>query len=99
MLTVRKCLSRHHALLLALLVVLGQPLAVDGEGPGKRPRLCFHTLDPGRTPAKRFEPFFQRLRDLGYVDGQTITIDYLSAEGRQKRFPALAAECLRLKTD
>ena len=39
------------------------------------------------------------LRDLGYVDGQTITIDYLSADGRGERFPALAAECLRLKAD
>jgi putative ABC transport system substrate-binding protein len=44
-------------------------------------------------------PFFQRLRNLGYVDGQTITIDYLSADGRGERFPALASECLRLKAD
>jgi putative ABC transport system substrate-binding protein len=43
--------------------------------------------------------FFQGLRDLGYVDGQTMTIDYLSAEGRGERFPALAAECLHLKAD
>jgi hypothetical protein len=37
----------------------------------------------------RFDAFF--LRDLGYVDGQTITIDYLSAEGRGERYPALTA--------
>ena len=37
--------------------------------------------------------------DLGYVDGQTITIDYLSADGHGERFPSLAAECLRLKAD
>ena len=30
---------------------------------------------------------------LGYADGQTITIDYLSADGRGERYPALAAEC------
>jgi putative ABC transport system substrate-binding protein len=47
----------------------------------------------------RFEAFFQALRDLGYVDGQTITIDYLSADGHGERFPALAEECLRLKAD
>jgi putative ABC transport system substrate-binding protein len=47
----------------------------------------------------RFDDFFQGLRDLGYVDGQSITIDYLSAEGRGERFPALAAQCLRLKPD
>jgi putative ABC transport system substrate-binding protein len=39
------------------------------------------------------------LRDLGYVDGQTITIDYLTADGHGERFPMLAAECLRLKAD
>ena len=33
------------------------------------------------------------------MDGQTITIDYLSAAGRGEQFPALAAECLRLKAD
>jgi putative ABC transport system substrate-binding protein len=36
---------------------------------------------------------------LGYVDGQTIVIDYLSADGQAERFPALAADCLRLKAD
>jgi ABC-type uncharacterized transport system substrate-binding protein len=36
---------------------------------------------------------------LGYVEGRTLTIDYLSAEGRGDRFPALAADCLRLKAD
>jgi len=36
---------------------------------------------------------------LGYADGRTITIDYLSADGHGDRFPALAAECLRLKAD
>jgi putative ABC transport system substrate-binding protein len=43
--------------------------------------------------------FFQTLRDMGYVDGQSITIDYLSAEDRSDRFPALVAECLRRKAD
>src|SRR5439155_22239642 len=38
-------------------------------------------------------------RDLGYVQGHTITIDYLVAEGQSERFPALAAECVRLKAD
>lgn len=52
-----------------------------------------------QSPSPRFQAFFQGLRDLGYVDGQIITIDYLSAEGRGERFPALAADCLRLKTD
>ena len=52
-----------------------------------------------KSKSTRFEAFFEALRDLGYVDGQTITIEYLSADGRAERFPALAAECLRLKAD
>ena len=76
------------------------PLAAHAQQPaGKVPRLCFLTFDPGTAQSNRFKPFFQGLRDLGYVDGQTITIDYLSADGQGERFPALAADCLRLKAD
>ena len=53
----------------------------------------------GTPQSSRFRPFFQGLRDLGYVDGQTISIDYLSAAGQGEQFPALAADCLRLKAD
>jgi putative ABC transport system substrate-binding protein len=70
--------------------------------PVKRvPRLCFLTFDPGtpQSPAKRFEAFFERLRELGYTNGETITIDYLHPEGRSDRYPEIAAECLQLKPD
>jgi len=89
---------RLRALFFAL-GVFALPLAVSAEQAGKIPRLCFLTFDPGTLQSNRFSPFFQALRDLGYVDGQTITIDYLSADGQGERFPALAAECLRLKAD
>jgi putative ABC transport system substrate-binding protein len=75
------------------------PLAAHAQAPKNIPRLCFLTFDPGTLQSNRFDAFFRGLRDLGYVDGQTITIDYLSAEGRGERFPALAAECVRLKAD
>ena len=79
--------------------LLAAPLAAEAQPAGTRPRLCFMTFDPGTTQSNRFLPFFHRLRDLGYVDGQTIAIDYLSADGRGERFPTLATECLRLKAD
>jgi putative ABC transport system substrate-binding protein len=86
--------------LVAMLVLLAAPLLVEAQQVKKIPRLCFLTFDPGTLRSTtRFDAFFQGLRDLGYVDGQSITIDYLSAEGRGERFPALAAECLRLKAD
>ena len=43
--------------------------------------------------------FEQKLRELGYVDGQNLAIEFRSAEGRADRFPALAAELVRLKVD
>jgi len=77
------------------------PFAARAQQPKKIPRLCFLTFDPGtfQSRSARFEPFFNRLKELGYVDGQTITIDYLSAEGRNDRFVEIAAECLRFKAD
>src|SRR5262249_39085923 len=77
------------------------PLSASGQPMKRVPRLCFLTFDPGtpQSPAKRFEAFFEGLRDLGYVHGQTITIDYLHPEGRSDRYPELAAECLHLKPD
>ncbi|MGY8683217.1 ABC transporter substrate binding protein [Bradyrhizobium sp. UFLA05-153] len=75
------------------------PLAVHAQRPKNMPRLCFLTFDPDASRSTRFGPFFDGLRDLGYVDGQTISIDYLSADGHGERFPTLAAECLRLKAD
>ena len=87
--------------------LLAAPLAAEAQR-GTPPRLCFLTFDSRATQSKlfpsqaspvQFDPFFQRLRDLGYIDGQTLTVDYLSANGQGERFPGLAAECLRLKAD
>ena len=79
--------------------LLAAPLAAEAQ-PGKVPRLCLLTFDPGTPQSSRFDAFFQGLRDLGYVNGQTITIDYLSAGTSQAvGFPALATECLRVKAD
>ena len=79
--------------------LLAAPLAAAAQ-PAGRPRLCFLTFDPGTPQSSRFDPFFQGLRDLGYMDGHSITIDYLSAGASQAvGFPALATECLHRKAD
>src|SRR6266852_6071806 len=78
--------------------LLTAPLAAEAQ-PGKIPRLCFLTFDPGTPQSTRFTQFFQGLRDLGYVDGRSIAIDYLSVDGKAERFPALTADCVRLKAD
>jgi putative ABC transport system substrate-binding protein len=90
---------RRRAFITLLGGAAAWPLGALAQKPKNIPRLCFLTFDPGTLQSTRFEAFFQGLHDLGYVDGQTITIDYLSADGHGERFPTLAAECLRLNAD
>ena len=78
--------------------LLAAPLSAEAQ-PRKIPRLCFLTFDPGTPQSTRFTPFFQGLRDLGYVDGRNIAIDYLSVGGQADRFPTRAADCVRLEAD
>ena len=53
-----------------------------------------------RSPASEWTAaFVQRLRELGWIDGRTITIEYRWAEGREERFAEIAAEFVRLKVD
>jgi putative tryptophan/tyrosine transport system substrate-binding protein len=94
----RLALSAINCAVLASLIL---PIASEAEQSKTIPRLCFLTFEPGtlQTRSPRFDAFFQALRDLGYVDGRSINIDYLSAAGDGERFPALADECVRLKAD
>jgi putative ABC transport system substrate-binding protein len=77
------------------------PFRAHAQQHKKIPRLCFLTFDPGtaESPSPRFDAFFESLRELGYVNGQTLTLDYLSAKGRNELFPSLAADCVRLQAD
>jgi putative ABC transport system substrate-binding protein len=92
-------MTRRELVALLSASVFAWPLVAHAQQPGNLPRLCFLTFDPGTLQSNRFGAFFEGLRDLDYADGQTIMIDYLSAAGRGEQFPALAAECLRLKAD
>ncbi len=85
--------------LLATLTLLAAPLAADAQQPPKIPRIGY--LGPGSPSAGAplLESFRQGLRELGYVEGRNIFIDYRWAEGRFDRFPALAAELIQLRVD
>jgi putative ABC transport system substrate-binding protein len=74
-------------------------VALPAGAAQKLPRLCVVTFDPGTLQTNRFGVFFNELSRLGYVDGKTIAIDYLSADGRGERFSVLAEECLRRGAD
>jgi putative tryptophan/tyrosine transport system substrate-binding protein len=96
-----KLLNTLSLALVAMLALLAAPSVGEGQQPKTIPRLCFLTLEPGalQTRSPRFDAFFQTLRELGYVDGQSIIIDYLSAEDHGERFPDLVAECLHRMAD
>src|SRR5712691_5825926 len=63
----------------------------------KMPRIGM--LTPAFDPHAGFEAFRQGLRDLGYVEGQSIALESRYAEGKAERLPVLAAELVRLTVD
>jgi putative ABC transport system substrate-binding protein len=77
-------------------VLLAAPLAAEAQPLMTSPRLCYLAYVPSRA---HDSAFLQSLRDLGYAEGRNLTVDFLSADGRFERFPALAIECVRLKAD
>ena len=65
----------------------------------KIPRIGFLSNSSAATLAARAEAFQEGLRQLGYVEGKNIIIEWRYADGKQDHLPALAAELLRLKVD
>ena len=82
---------------LALCILLA-PLSSAAQTSGKIPRIGF--LFYGSSgPSPELDAFRQGLREVGYIEGQNITIEYRFAGGRVERLPELAAELVRLKLD
>ena len=78
----------------AMLVALNFP--TEAQQPKKVPRIGF--LASGSSNLG-FETFRRGLRELGYVEGQNVLIEYRSAEGKFERFPELAANLVSLRVD
>jgi putative ABC transport system substrate-binding protein len=75
------------------------PLVARAQQAAKRYRIgILETISPALNAA-HLEAFRNGLRELGYVEGQTYTIEYRSADGQAERFPELAAELVRLGVD
>src|SRR5262249_24509411 len=75
------------------------PLAARGQPGGKLRRIGMLETVSAAANAANFDAFRRGLRELGYVEGQTVAIEYRSADGRAERFPALANELVRLPVD
>lgn len=81
------------------LVLLAAPPRADAQAPAKARRIGFLGNTTPVLEANLVGPFREGLRDLGYVEGQNILIEYRWAEGKYDRFPALIAELIALKVE
>jgi putative ABC transport system substrate-binding protein len=85
---------------LAGAVAAAWPVVVRGQQPvSKAPTIGFL----GTGAASGWQPwtaaFVQRLRELGWIEGRTVAIEYRWGEGRRERFAEIAAEFVRIKVD
>jgi putative ABC transport system substrate-binding protein len=83
---------------LALLALGVAPLATEAQQAAKVARIGYLGDTPAASPHLR-EAFLQGVRDLGYVEGRNVVIEYRYAEGKRERLPALAAELVARKVD
>jgi putative ABC transport system substrate-binding protein len=79
--------------------VAGWPIAVHGQQLKKIPRVGFLGLTSPAAHARFLEAFRRGLRDLGYIDGESISVEYRWAEGQYDRLPQLATDLIREKVD
>ncbi len=92
-------MTRAFSLIAGLVAtILAVPPPAHAQQAGKVHRIAILHPNDIATSAST-PPFFQRLRELGYVEGRNITILRRSARGKRRRLPAMAAELVRLKVD
>jgi len=90
----RKILSAVLTILFLVAVNLAQ-----AQQPKKVPRIGYLVGGDPATESTRSEAIRLALRELGYIEGQNIAIEYRYAEGNSDRSPELATELVRLKVD
>jgi putative ABC transport system substrate-binding protein len=90
-------MSKKTIIVLLVGLALASVGLAEAQQPKKVPRIGY--LGSGSRSSAVVEAFQQGLRDLGYIEGQNIAIEYRSTEGMAERLPNLAAELVRLKVD
>src|SRR5215831_7996972 len=96
---VMKTMSRKLVCVALVALLLTFSIPVEAQQPVKIPRIGYLAANSFSAFSARIEAFQQGLRDLGYVEGKTIVIEWRSAEGKLDSLPTLAAELVRLKVD
>ena len=82
-----------------VLIVVALCIPAEAQQAKKVPRIGYLSGTSSSATLARVEAFRQGLRELGYVEGKNIVIEYRWAEGNSDRLPRLAAELVRLKVD
>src|SRR6476661_6915884 len=77
----------------------GWPFAASAQQAGKLPTIGFLGQSTRSAASEWVAAFGQRLRELGWIEGRTVAIEYRWAEGRSERAAEIAAEFVRLKVD
>ena len=75
------------------------PFAARAQQPAKLPSIGFMGQTTRSVAGEWTAAFVQRLRELGWIDGHNVAIEYRWGEGRNERFAEIAAEFVRLKVD
>ena len=89
----------RRELLAALGGVAAWPLASRAQQPAKVPTIGFLVAGTPSSHRQWVAAFVQRLRELGWIEGRTVAIEYRYGEGRSGRFAEIAAEFVALKVD
>src|SRR5262245_62356199 len=79
--------------------VAAWPLAARAQQPAKLPIIGFLVGASRSATSQWISAFTQRLRELGWTEGRTVTIEYRWADGQNERAAEIAAEFVRLKVD
>src|SRR6185295_12693449 len=97
---VRRSMDRvqRRDFLIAAGALLAAPLVAEAQQAAKVTRIGYLSANLAASPHLP-EAFRQGLRDLGYVEGRNLVIEYRDAEGKPERLPALAGELVALKVD
>ena len=86
-------------ILITAAAALGSPISRSAEPAQKVARVGFVQPQSPSTATRGVKEFWERLHQLGWVEGQNLVIEERSAEGRYERLPALMAEVLGSKVD
>jgi putative ABC transport system substrate-binding protein len=93
-------MKRRDVLRALALTAIGQPImSVAQPAPGRVYKIGFLGVTSAVGYAKQVDAFREGMRELGYVDGKNLLIEFRWAENRSERLPALAEELARLKVD